>query len=258
MKKTLIMALAALPFMLTSCGDKTTQSQGTENQEQEVVENNEATTTDATSTDNLMTDENVDLDTEEEGFNSVIPTIRNKWYQNELHKVTNGKTADIEQFALAFCKEYPDYRANKEIIEYLKSPAKYEEEIYHIDYQKSNGYLSCMFMTEYDWNTTCCYWKRNNGHKLVAFWLTESHEGGDEEHLLAFYDYDPDSDTMIPEKYLTKMVDNAMKRYDTYSVRLPDKGKDIGLSGYTIDREDDSAECADYTLRWNGYDFDLK
>ena len=123
----------------------------------------------------------------------------------------------------------------------------------------SNGYLACLALLQYDTVTECCYWNRNNGHKLVAFWLSATFENSSlDRHLAAFYDYDPATGIMTPEPKLTQMIEQAASQYDAYSVRLPEEGKDIMIYDYTINEEEDSAEIKNYALRWNGYDFKLE
>ena len=63
---------------------------------------------------------------------------------------------------------------------------------------------------------------------------------------------------MTPDAALSKKVDEAMNKFDTYTVKLPDQGKDIELVGHKIDFENDSAENTYYLLRWNGYDFKME
>ena len=48
-----------------------------------------------------------------------------------------------------------------------------------------------------------------------------------------------------------------MSKFDSYSVRLPDKGKDIILIGHDFG-DDDSYEATYYLFKWNGNDFDQK
>ena len=241
------MALAALPFMLLEWGDKANQAQN-DDKKQETTEVEKA-----------GKKAKAKSDVKRKKSDSEIPTIRRKWASEPLIDVAVGEPADIERFANAFCKEYTYYKPNKMIFDYLEAPGRYDEDEtgFLIDNQSSRGYLSCSMMSEYDWSTVCCYWKRDNGHKLVAFWLVEQHESDDmDEHLLAFYDYDPETDNMMPEEELTDKIEDAMSRFDTYSVKLPAKGKDIELTGYDFD--DDSADNTYYILRWNGYDFRME
>ena len=250
-----MMALAAFSFMLIACGDKqASQEQNAENKSETAKEDN----TSAEKTDDAATEEDGFIKEDELHQLSEISRV---WASKSLTGIATDKTIDIERFALAFCKEYPTFKPNKAISDYLEAPTKYDEEksLFHIDNQKKNGFLACRLMTEYDWSTECCYWNRSNGHKLVAFWLSESLESyTKDEHLLAFYDYDPATDTMTPEPILSKKVEDAMSSYDAYTIKLPDEGKDIDLIGHKINLEEDCYDNTCYLLRWNGNDFKME
>lgn len=251
-KATLLMAVAALSFMLTACGDKkANQAQDADNETDATVEEG----TETLSEDNADGDDSPALKTGE------IADIRRVWASRPITPVAADKEADIEYFAFAFCMEYPDYEPNKALYDYLEFPTRYANQNFHIDNQKKNGYIKCMGMYQVNWDTSACYWKRNNGHSLVAFWMEQGHESGDpalSDALIVFYDYDPATDTMTPEPSLGKKIETDMASYDEYSVRLPEEGKDIELIGQKIDFENDSCDNTYYLLRWNGNDFNLE
>ena len=263
MKKTILsmflMIISMCIGMCVACGDKQAKDGGqAEAAVEEKAESASSNEADADKDDNFP-----DTDIREEGTPAnELPGIRSAWASKKLTGVAAGKTADIERFALAFCKQYAKYKPNKYLCEYLQAPSKYDEETadYRVSNQKKSGYLSCAVNFDFDWLTDCCYWNRSNGHKLVAFWMTETHVSWDiDEHLLAFYDYDPATDTMTPEPNLTKKVEEAMRTFDSYHVVLPLKGKDIGLEGRMIfDHSKDDTLQPFYLLRWNGNDFKVE
>ncbi|MCR4604043.1 MAG: hypothetical protein K5683_11015 [Prevotella sp.] len=254
----ILVALAALPFVLGACGDKKANQAKDADDKSEAVE------------------ERVDEESEQQGDEqgdadeSEIAAIRRSWASHTLGGVTAGKKAGIELFARAFCRQYPSYKPNEALTDYLDSATRsgelqvdMEDEDYgpipfRVDNQQQKGYISCGALTQFDWLTDCCYWKRDNGHCLVAFWMSEGHESGYEEQLLLFYDYDPDADSMIPEKALVKKVDKVVGDFDSYRAELPADGKDIILYGYITDEENDSAETTEFLLRWNGNDFNIE
>jgi hypothetical protein len=240
--RTLVMALAAFSFMLTACENKANKQETPETPAETVVEEQ----------------------TEEPTFTAddvnQIGVIRSVWEVNPIPgAAVNGKT-DIERFASVFCNEYSNYEPNLVLLNYLKDPKGFNDENYRVDNQKSNGYIKCMGMFQVSHDVTCCYWNRNNGHKLVAFWMEKGHESDPTlgDNLLVFYDYDPATDKMDPEPKLSEAIATAMAQYDDYTVVLPDKGKDIELVGHMIDYENDSAENTYYIYRWNGNDFKLE
>ena len=242
--------MAALSFMLTACGNKqANQAQTDESQAESVAEEQ---VEEPFIREGELEDDGADP------ADCKIPAIRNTWAPKKLTGVASNGKFDIELFALAFCKAYPDYEPNKSLIDYLNDPTNYNEEEadYRIDDKKKNGYLSCYMQKDLDWGTVCCYWNRNNGHKLVAFWMTEEHLSYDKaEQMLAFYDYDPATDTMTPEPDLCKKVLEVTSQYDTYGITLPDEGKDITALCHNLETYHDNAVEAHYVFRWNGYDF---
>lgn len=260
MKKLLFVAVAALPLMLVACGDKKAK---------------QATDADSTAVENRDTAEAV----VDDGFQirnedlHQLPIIARRWASKPLKGITAKATtnddgcyvaekkADIEGFAYAFCKEYAEYAPNGFLRNFLEDPgmASEEESLFLVHFNKADGYVSSMLQTEYGWDTYGCYWNRKNGHKLVAFYMSEFLENYDEgDQLLVFYDYDPATDTMTPEPAIAKKLEEAMAKYDDYSVTLPEKGKDIAVMGLNEDPELDNYTSTDYILRWNGNDFNLE
>ena len=241
--RTLVMALAAFSFMLTACGNKQAkQEQNKENDKQEVVE------------------EQTQEQEQDSIFSGVLGVIIGAWEANPISGVAvDGKT-DIERFAFVFCNEYPNFEPNQVLLDYLKDPKGFNNESYSVECQKNNGYIKCMGMFQVTCEMAGCYWNRDNGHKLVAFWMEKGHEIDPSfaERLLVFYDYDPATDKMNPEPALAEAVNIAMAQYNDYSVRLPEEGKDIEIVGYMYDYENDSAENTYYIYRWNGKDFSLE
>ena len=232
----MIVALAALSLMLTACGEKKTK---------DVLAAEDKT---ETANENQNEDENYTPESEVDVISSV-------WEMSPLAGVAKDGKVGIEQFAQKFCYEYNNYQPNKELCDYLRDPAKYNNEDFDINCQSKKGYISCRGMFQCSFDTECCYWKRKNGHSLVAFWLYEGHESGAEYQLLAFYDYDPDTDTMTPEPALSKRLLDVVDKYDSYSVILPAEGTDIEIIGYTDNEEEDNCIATDYQAHWDGNDF---
>ena len=189
----------------------------------------------------------------------AISRIRQAWTKANIDVDSGDITPDITSFALAFCKKYPEYKPNSELKAYLIQPKEYngEETNFSIQDEKKNGYIACIFMTEYDFNTECCFWKCNNGHSLVAFWLIETNENeSDNDKQVFFYDYDPETDVMTPQPQWTEMIEKAAKPFEDYSVKLPVEGKDIEIVTYTPN-EEDSYTTGSLMMKWNGNGFNL-
>lgn len=239
------MAVAAFLLVLTACGDKkANQGQNGEEVTDSLSENVE-----------VQEDEDVAFsDTE-----LTLRKIRETWSKESidgLRPEENG--VGIVDLALAFCEKYSDFEANKQLVNYFTRRDQFNSDWFQVDEQPNNGFVKCMSGSEVSRDVTACYWKKKDGHRLVAFWLELGHEGSEEvDCLLAFYDYDPEAEEMTPKPELTQRVEKTMSKFDSYSVRLPDKGKDIILIGHDFG-DDDSYEATYYLFKWNGNDFDQK
>ena len=191
---------------------------------------------------------------------SVISSIREVWKTKTIDVGNNEGKPEIGQFAFAFCEEYPDYEPNAALQEYLSNPKDYNEDNtdFQINDDTNNGYLSSNFLGQFDFRTDCCYWKRKNGHYLVAFWLCEQFEDMEvPENLVLFYDYDPETFKLTPEPQWTELVEKNTASFTTYEVRLPDEGKDIEVMTYS-EAEDDSYEATSFQMIWDGQNFTVK
>lgn len=187
---------------------------------------------------------------------SGIASIRKAWVNENIDVDPGDITPGIEQFALAFCKAYPQYEINKVLMDYIVSPKDYNKDEYEIVNDPRNGYIHCMWEVQTTPVTDVCFWNRKNDHKLVAAYMEDTHESRAwAERLVVFYDYDPLTVIMTPEPALTEMIEQRMKKYDDYSVVLPQKGKDIEVIGYVFDEENDSADRVEFKLKWGGMTF---
>ena len=186
---------------------------------------------------------------------SGIASIRKAWTGKTI-EIGAGDTPRIEHFGLAFCQEYPQCETNRVLGEYLMSPKDFKNDLYDVQDVEKNGYISCQMRTEITPHTDICYWNRQNSHKLFAAFMHWATEGGEEENLVVFYDYDPATDAMTPETELTNMVERRVKGYDSYEVELPNEGKDLLIHCYSYNEKEDNAEVDDINLKWNGMTFD--
>ena len=250
-KKIQTAALLAIALIMVACGNK---SEGNASQEN---------TTDQPSVEKKAdtSAEEADATAEEnEGDNNDILNIKKVWKTKTINMGDDAVNPDIHKFAAVFCKTYPDYEPNTNLLEYLNQPKAYNEEKtgFHINDQKGNGYISSILMTECDFNTACCYWKRKDGHRLVAFWLSKQLENMDTpEHQVLFYDFDPKTHVMTPEPQLTELIEKNTASFSTYEVRLPDEGKDIEVMTYT-DADEDSYDVSSFQMIWDGQNFTIK
>ena len=182
------------------------------------------------------------------------------WAGRALTIEGNG-TVGIRELALAVAKAYSNngFATDMTIDFFSRTPPALPsgdeaEETDFADYQPRKGYLAIGSMGDGDF-ITYCFWKRNNGHLLLAVqWTKEVDCGG---HVLVFYDYSPNMQLLTPDTQLTRRFERkyGRRRPDTephglYSViaLLPSNGKDI-----TVINPDTNDESI---ARFNGYDFD--
>ena len=246
-------ALLVFPLIIAACAGKSEKQQ-----EQQPSESNVEKVG--------LLDTTATVDNEEQDSQGVQPLtdggideIREVWCDREFNVKPGDKTPGIHEFASSFCKQYPGFLANKKMMQYLMDMKGYNEENtgFHITDRPRNGYLRCSSMSQYDNSTTCCYWKRKNGHRLVAFCMQEDHEADDSgKDLVVFYDYDVENDLMTPEPSLTDMVEKLVKKHDAYDTLLPDEGKDIEIDAF--DFSEDSAQEYQYLLIWDGQTFKIQ
>ena len=243
------MMLVAAGLMLSACGNKQ-QSDG----KSVKSDNKEAT---AANEPEVVGD----------GPSRGIDAIRKTWRGKTLQVDADKSKAGIKEFALAFCKTYPQCGTNEALRSYLTSAnadkdqgsieSKDGEHMfnYQIYCNPRNGYIHCMGEIETNRFTYGCFWNRKNGHKLFAAFMEECWESPDwEQCLVVFYDYDPATGVLTPEPALTDMIEQVAKAHTCYTVTLPEIGKDVDVT--VIDGQEEDA-CADETLKlkWNGMTF---
>ncbi|MBR5102080.1 MAG: hypothetical protein IK092_03045 [Muribaculaceae bacterium] len=175
-------------------------------------------------------------------------------------KVDGGSSPNVRMFAKALCRQFNGYGPAEALENYTTYPNDYDynEDLYQIEDKTSNGYIHCTGLTQFQNKIACCYWRRSNGHRLVALWIGAEKENPSlNKHLLAFYDFDPSTGYLTPEKELTRKVDNKVRGYDSYVVDLPIEGKNIIIQAFNYDYDGDSANSREFKLRWNGDSFNL-
>ena len=276
MKKYLLCFLiAVLPLMLVACDKKkNNQDKSEEATEQEINNNVETESDDEESPDLENATDEVGKTDQSDG--SPIAKIRSVWRNNSINSFNDdpgNTTPPIHQYVFSFCSEYYEFEANQVLTRYIGSPRDFKKSpgdgsfqsdypglqftYYIVDHPK-NGFMSCSGAVQFDYRTECCYWKRNDGHHLVAFFMSEEFEDPSmNEHLLAFYDYDPATSKLKPEPKWTDMIEDKLEGFNVWTVSLPDKGKDVKVSAFR-EIDDDSVEELTYIMKWNGQSFKIE
>ena len=195
-------------------------------------------------------------DTASEG----LGLMTNTWKKTPITVSPKGAKANILDYAQAFCGKYNSYEPNKKILKYLADPKAYdkEAEVYSIDSDVANGYISSNLMTEIDRFTTMCYWNRKNGHSLVGVFMINGSENTKPESAFMFYDYDPKTNIMTPDTDVCQVVEKVAlnKDFEDYALELPKEGKDIIVKLYS-DNGADGYDITEMTLKWTGDTFTL-
>ena len=191
---------------------------------------------------------------------SLIVEIQKVWADKPLQVENKFPQAQIRNFAKAFAGQYPDYRPNEALIDYLKKPGDYtwEEKHYYAVDDPRNGYIKCDCGGQFDYMTEMCYWRRSNGHQLVGVLMQVGHEGEKCDAVILFYDFDPKTQRMTPdlEVYQTVM-DILSKHKGSLFFKLPQEGKDIEVTAVQWTPEDDFV-YDDIVLKWTGNNFKNK
>ena len=248
--------LVATALMISSCGNKTGNG-----------ENQDSTTVTENTNQEVTTEDEEDFEVPER----TIVSIRKAWADKTIKVDADKSKVGIKDFALAFCKTYPQCETNEAMRRYLSDPElaakddyrleidnpKYDyPDAFYLSCNSKNGYIRCMQELQTDRYTFACYWNRTNGHKLFAAYMEECWEQVDwDQCLICFYDYDPATGVMTPEPALTKMIEDRMKQYELcYYVMLPEVGKDIEVTGVDS-MEDDACAVDNFILKWDGMSF---
>ena len=242
MKKYLIIMACALAIV--GCKQKQGQTAG-----------------DAAETDSVQTEETTDSVQAEEmtdGKWFSPAEIDSQWTTKDIAVAGGGKQPDIVTLLKAFGQVWPT-----ESLDLLLGMAvdRADQFVHNdnvaqqnpdtgggmeIDYK--NGY-ACVQPGDTDEDRLfAAVWKRSNGHRLLGVWLytpSADNRSKPDGKVLCFYDYDPKTETMTPEK------DNAVTRFqpskDCYvEINLPARGKDVMVG------ETDS----NYETKWHVFAFD--
>ena len=160
--------------------------------------------------------------------NMSLDQIRDNWSSKSI-KLENASQANIMDFVTAFQKTWPTY-SGRELIKFSKSKLPYENTDKVVDLK--NGYV--LYMEDdpeavSDEHMEACFWNRKNGHKLLA--VTLSRVTPSELVVLCFYDYDPNTQTLTPEKSLNNLFTPSFPGY-RYRAWLPQKGKNLVIEEF--------------------------
>ena len=159
--------------------------------------------------------------------NMTLDQIKSQWTTKNL-KVTDGNGSNILSLFKAFQKAWPTY-SGVELLKFANSKVPYGNNDKVVDIK--NGYVEYSEDdpgSESDEILQACVWRRGNGHSLLAVNL---HRFEKELDVLCFYDYNPKTKTLTPEKSLSNVFMPSFPGY-RYRVFLPHQGKNLEVKEF--------------------------
>ena len=155
----------------------------------------------------------------------TIDQVNEQWQTATIKGV---KSADVMDMVLAFQKQWPTHSVAM-LLEDLKLPV--DEQQYISVYDPENDYLSfAEGSDDQDAERMEAHvWQRSNGHQL--FGITFDQFSSDVKSFLAFYDYDPKQQTLVPETSLADLF--TPSEYNvSVSYNLPQYGDLIQVNEF--------------------------
>ena len=197
------------------------------------------------------------------GSNSAQNTLDNsevnsQWRTKKISVKDGGQTPDVVTLLRAFHQALPTW-AVSQVLKQADHPAKgtrqsgtaaiwdgEEEDDYRILIDRRNGYADLASQTDID-QTAASVWRKDNGHRIFALSLFQQH--GNPQNVLCWYDYDPQTQTMTPEKSpLDDFKPSAKGAVVAYE--LPMTGTDFNIIEYYP-----SLPAITHVYKWNRKQF---
>ena len=197
------------------------------------------------------------------GSNSAQNTLDNSevnslWRTKRISVKDGGQTPDVVTLLRAFHQALPTW-AVSQVLKQADHPAKgtrqsgtaaiwdgEEEDDYRILIDRRNGYADLASQTDID-QTAASVWRKDNGHRIFALSLFQQH--GNPQNVLCWYDYDPQTQTITPEKSpLEDFKPSAKGAFVAYE--LPMTGTDFNIIEYYP-----SLPAITHVYKWNRKQF---
>ena len=160
------------------------------------------------------------------GSTSLVD-INSEWESVTLSGAGDGSlTAMLE----CFNKKWPTWMVTSALKTMRKGLRleRYGEGLPTVFYQPQNGWVDVAASPMGSEFMHVCYWKRSNGHRLLAIYLGKPVDPS--LHFVCFYDYSPQKHTLTPEP---QIIDGYRTTEDTkYYYDLPREGKDLMISEF--------------------------
>ena len=184
--------------------------------------------------------------------------VNSQWRTKKISVKNGGQTPDVVTLLRAFHQALPTW-AVSQVLKQADHPAKgtrqsgtaaiwdgEEEDDYRILIDRRNGYADLASQTDID-QTAASVWRKDNGHRIFALSLFQQH--GNPQNVLCWYDYDPQTQTMTPEKSpLDDFKPSAKGAFVAYE--LPMTGTDFNIIEYYP-----SLPAITHVYKWNRKQF---
>lgn len=165
--------------------------------------------------------------------------ISSQWRQKTITVKNGGQTPDVVTLLKAFHQILPSWVVG-EVLKQANHPAPTTrksgtadifdaEDDYRIMIDRRNGYVDLESETDIN-QMAACVWRKDNGHRIFAITLYEQHDPV--QNLLCWYDYDPTTQTMKPERSPLDDFKPSCNRYEAIAWKLPRKGTDFQIHEY--------------------------
>ena len=184
--------------------------------------------------------------------------VNSQWRTKKISVKDGGQTPDVVTLLRAFHQALPTW-AVSQVLKQADHPAKgtrqsgtaaiwdgEEEDDYRILIDRRNGYADLASQTDID-QTAASDWRKDHGHRIFALSLFQQH--GNPQNVLCWYDYDPQTQTMTPEKSpLDDFKPSAKGAFVAYE--LPMTGTDFNIIEYYP-----SLPAITHVYKWNRKQF---
>ena len=165
---------------------------------------------------------------------------------SEWESTTLSGAADESLIGMLDCfnKKWPTWMVTSALKTMRKGQhlERYGEGLPTVFYEPKNGWVDVSANPMGAEFMHVCYWKRTNGHRLLAIYLGKPIDPS--IHFVCFYDYSPEDHTLTPE---THLIDGYHTTDDTkFYYTLPMEGKDLIIIEYG------PRGCLKHTFKWDG------
>lgn len=176
------------------------------------------------------------------GSTSLVD-INNQWEKETLSGVADGSLIGMLE---CFNKRWPTWMVKSALTTMKKGKQKRIDRngdgLPTVYYEPRNGWVDVASNVMCSEFMHVCYWKRNNGHLLLAIYFGKPCETN--LHFVCFYDYAPQKGTLTPEPHI---IDGYRTTEDTkFYYDLPREGKDLVILEFGPRGQ------IRHTFKWNG------